>query len=113
MVKIGFALRRELAQRAVAIDHRAVDRRLQLVGREALVALDGRQHLVLLHLVAQPLAHAADDAGKARRDLHQGFLVGLDRAVEGEDVAQFPRPRDQQLDPAAATWASVSFTPSS
>ena len=88
----------ELTQRAVAVDHGAVDRCFEFINGQALVALDAREHIVFLSLVAQPLAHAADDAGEAWGHLDQGLLVGLHRAIQLQNIAQFPGTCCQQLD---------------
>ena len=58
--------------------------------------------------IADPLAHLAHDAGKARRDLHQRFLVGLDHAVQQQAIAQHRGAAVASSMPAAATLASLS-----
>jgi len=63
-----------------AVDDRADERCLELIGRKTLIALHDRQHLAVLDAVADSLAHLLDDPRKAWRDLDHRFLVGLDHA---------------------------------
>ena len=100
-------LRSVFAERNLPIDHGAADRGLEIVDRQALIAFDRRQQVVFHHGVADALPDRADDSRETRRDLHDGFLIGAQAAVECQRIAQRGaaglgeyRPGRRQLDVA-------------
>ena len=78
------------------VDNGPADGSLEVVDGEALVALDGRQLLVLDDLVSDALPDGAHDTGEARRNLDHRFLVGAQHTVELQRVAQCRGPRFRQ-----------------
>ena len=90
-----------LAEREVLLDHHAVDQRAQLVGRQALAALDHGEHVAGAHGVARAPAHVAHDAREARHDVREAVSVRTHLAEQLEAGVDRPRPGDRDGDAVA------------
>ena len=114
MMKSGFCSDTNSPSVPVAVDDRAGDRRLQFVASSGSgCSRPWPASSSFSTWSPTRLRSSRNDAGKARRHLHQRLLIGLDRArsAAGTRAARAGRPEAARYRPPA-TCASVSLTPS-